>query len=195
MEEKGVGRPSTYAPTISTIEDRFYIEKERRYLKPTELGMAVNKLLEDYFKDIVDVKFTADMETKLDEVAESKQNYVEMLRDFYEPFNKNLEEVQDKIEKVKLTEVESDVVCEKCGRKMVVKQGRFGKFLACPGYPECSNIKPYNESIDVPCPDCGGKVVIKYTKTHRPFYVCENNKNTEDSPCHYISWTKPSVKK
>lgn len=195
MEEKGVGRPSTYAPTISTIEDRLYIEKEGRYLKPTELGMAVNKLLEDYFQNIVDVKFTADMETKLDEVAEAKQNYVEMLRDFYEPFSKNLEEVQDKIEKVKLTEVESDVVCEKCGRKMVIKQGRFGKFLACPGYPECSNIKPFNESIDAPCPDCGGKVIIKYTKTHRPFYVCENNKNTDDSPCHYISWSKPSVKK
>ena len=195
MEEKGVGRPSTYAPTISTIEDRFYIEKEGRYLKPTELGMAVNKLLEDYFKNIVDVKFTADMETKLDEVAEAKQNYVQMLSDFYEPFNKNLEEVQDKIEKVKLTEVESDVVCEKCGRKMVIKQGRFGKFLACPGYPECSNIKPYNESIDAPCPECGGKVIVKYTKTRRPFYVCENNKNTEDSSCHYISWTKPKQNK
>ena len=195
MEEKGVGRPSTYAPTISTIEDRFYIEKEGRYLKPTELGMAVNKLLEDYFKNIVDVKFTADMETKLDEVAEAKQNYVQMLSDFYEPFNKNLEEVQDKIEKVKLTEVESDVVCEKCGRKMVIKQGRFGKFLACPGYPECSNIKPYNESIDAPCPECGGKVIVKYTKTRRPFYVCENNKNTEDSFCHYISWTKPKQNK
>ncbi len=195
MEEKGVGRPSTYAPTISTIEDRFYIEKEGRYLKPTELGFAVNKLLEDYFKNIVDVQFTANMENKLDNVAESKQNYVEMLREFYEPFNKNLLDVQDKIEKVKLTEIESDEICEKCGRRMVIKQGRFGKFLACPGYPECSNIKPYNEAIDVPCPDCGGKVIIKYTKTHRPFYVCENNKNTEDSSCHYISWTKPKATK
>lgn len=194
MEEKGVGRPSTYAPTISTIEDRLYIEKEGRYLKPTELGEIVNKLLEDNFKDIVDVKFTADMEHKLDEVAESKQNYVEMLREFYEPFNKNLLEVQDKIEKVKIPEQETDVICEKCGRHMVIKQGRFGKFLACPGYPECSNIKPYNESIDVPCPDCGGKVLIKHTKTRRPFYVCENNTNSEDSKCHYISWTKPKKK-
>lgn len=194
MEEKGVGRPSTYAPTISTIEDRFYIEKEGRYLRPTELGEVVNKMLEDNFKDIVDVKFTADMENKLDEVADSKQNYVEMLKNFYEPFNKNLNEVQDKIEKVKIPEQETDIVCEKCGRNMVIKQGRFGKFLACPGYPECSNIKPYNETIDVPCPECGGKVLIKHTKTRRPFYVCENNTNTEDSKCKYISWSKPKRK-
>ncbi|MGN1012959.1 MAG: type I DNA topoisomerase [Clostridia bacterium] len=194
MEEKGVGRPSTYAPTISTIEDRLYIEKEGRYLKPTELGEIVNKLLEENFKEIVDVKFTADMENKLDEVAESKQNYVEMLREFYEPFNKNLTEVQDKIEKVKIPEQETDVICEKCGKNMVIKQGRFGKFLACPGYPKCQNIKPYNETIDAPCPDCGGKVLIKHTKTRRPFYVCENNTNTEDSKCHYISWTKPKKK-
>ena len=194
MEEKGVGRPSTYAPTISTIEDRLYIEKEGRYLKPTELGEIVNKLLEENFKEIVDVKFTADMENKLDEVAESKQNYVEMLREFYEPFNKNLTEVQDKIEKVKIPEQETDVICEKCGKNMVIKQGRFGKFLACPGYPQCQNIKPYNETIDTPCSDCGGKVLIKHTKTRRPFYVCENNTNTEDSKCHYISWTKPKKK-
>ena len=195
MEEKGIGRPSTYAPTISTLEERVYIEKEGRYLKPTELGEIVNKLLEDNFKDIVDVKFTADMENKLDDVADSKQDYVQMLREFYEPFNKNLLEVQDKIEKVKIPEQETEVVCEKCGRKMVIKQGRFGKFLACPGYPECKNIKPYNESIDVPCPECGGKVLIKHTKTRRPFYVCENNTNSDDSKCHYISWTKPKSKK
>lgn len=195
MEENGVGRPSTYAPTISTIEDRLYIEKEGKYLVPTDLGMVVNKLLEDNFKDIVDVKFTADMEHKLDEVAENKIDYVQMLKDFYGSFITNLNEVQDKIEKVKVPEQESDVVCEKCGRTMVIKHGKFGKFLACPGFPECSNIKPYNESIDAPCPDCGGKVIIKYTKTRRPFYVCENNTNTEDSKCHYISWSKPKAKK
>lgn len=195
MEEKGIGRPSTYAPIISTLEERVYIEKEGRYLKPTELGEIINKLLEENFKDIVDVKFTADMENKLDDVADSKQDYVQMLREFYEPFNKNLLEVQDKIEKIKIPEQETDVVCEKCGRKMVIKQGRFGKFLACPGYPECKNIKPYNESIDIPCPECGGKVLIKHTKTRRPFYVCENNTNTEDSKCHYISWSKPTSKK
>ncbi len=195
MEEKGIGRPSTYAPTISTIEDRLYIEKEGKYLVPTDLGIVVNKLLEENFKDIVDIQFTADMENKLDMVADSKQNYIEMLRNFYEPFNKNLLEVQDKIEKVKIPEQETDVICEKCGRHMVIRQGRFGKFLACPGYPECQNIKPYNESIDVPCPECGGKVLIKRTKTKRPFYVCENNTNSEDSKCHYISWTKPKAKK
>ena len=195
MEEKGIGRPSTYAPIISTLEERVYIEKDGRYLKPTELGEIINKLLEENFKDIVDVKFTADMENKLDDVADSKQDYVQMLREFYEPFNKNLLEVQDKIEKIKIPEQETDVVCEKCGRKMVIKQGRFGKFLACPGYPECKNIKPYNESIDIPCPECGGKVLIKHTKTRRPFYVCENNTNTEDSKCHYISWSKPTSKK
>ncbi len=195
MEEKGIGRPSTYAPTISTIEDRVYIEKEGRYIVPTDLGKIVNSILEQNFKDIVDVKFTADMEKKLDDVAESKQNYVEMLRKFYDPFIKNLNEVQDKIEKVKVPEQETDVICEKCGRNMVIKQGRFGKFLACPGFPECSNIKPYNESIDVPCPECGGKVIIKRTKTKRPFYVCENNTNSEDSKCHYISWSKPTIKK
>ena len=194
MEEKGVGRPSTYAPTISTIEDRLYIEKQGKYLVPTDLGTVVNKIMEENFENIVDVKFTADMENKLDMVAESKQNYVEMLRDFYDPFSKNLQEVQDKIEKVKIPEQESDVVCEKCGKTMVIKQGRFGKFLACPGYPECQNIKPYNESIDAPCPDCGGKVIIKHTKTRRAFYVCENNNNTENSPCKYISWTKPKAK-
>ena len=153
MEENGVGRPSTYAPTISTIEDRLYIEKEGKYLVPTDLGMVVNKLLEDNFKDIVDVKFTADMEHKLDEVAENKIDYIQMLKDFYGPFISNLNEVQDKIEKVKVPEQESDVVCEKCGRTMVIKHGKFGKFLACPGFPECSNIKPFNESIDVHCPD------------------------------------------
>lgn len=195
MEENGVGRPSTYAPTISTIEDRLYIEKEGKYLVPTDLGMIVNKLLEENFKDIVDVKFTADMEHKLDEVAEDKIDYVQMLKDFYGPFIANLNDVQDKIEKVKVPEQESDVVCEKCGRTMVIKHGKFGKFLACPGFPDCSNIKPYNESIDAPCPDCGGKVVIKYTKTRRPFYVCENNTNTDDSKCHYISWSKPKAKK
>lgn len=194
MEEKGVGRPSTYAPTISTIEDRLYIEKQGKYLIPTDLGTVVNKIMEENFENIVDVQFTADMENKLDMVAESKQNYVEMLRDFYEPFSKNLAEVQDKIEKVKIPEQESDVVCEKCGKTMVIKQGRFGKFLACPGYPNCQNIKPYNESIDAPCPECGGTVIIKHTKTKRAFYVCENNNNTENSPCKYISWTKPKAK-
>ena len=191
MEEKGIGRPSTYAPTISTIEDRFYIEREKKFLVPTKLGEIVNEMMENNFKDIVDVKFTADMENKLDMVAENKENYVQMLDEFYKPFIKNLESVEDKIERVKVPEEETDIKCELCGRNMVIKQGRFGKFLACPGYPECKNAKPIVNECDVPCPKCGGKVLIKKTKNRRNFYVCENNTNTEDSKCDFISWNKP----
>lgn len=192
MEEKGIGRPSTYAPTISTLLDRIYIEKDKKYLVPTNLGEIVNNMMEENFKDIVDVAFTADMERKLDNVAENKENYVQMLDEFYKPFIKNLEEVQDKIEKVNIPDEETDIKCELCGKNMVIKQGRFGKFLACPGYPECKNAKPLVEEIDIPCPTCGGKILIKKTKKRRTFYVCENNSNTEDSKCDYISWTKPN---
>lgn len=192
MEEKGIGRPSTYAPTISTLQDRVYIEKENKYLVPTELGEIVDNMMEENFKDIVDLQFTAEMETKLDMVAENKENYIEMLHEFYEPFMKNLESVEDKIEKVKIPEQVSDEKCELCGRNMVIKQGRFGKFLACPGYPECKNTKPIIQTVDVPCPKCGGKILIKKTKTKRNFYVCENNTNNENSKCDFISWNKPS---
>jgi DNA topoisomerase-1 len=191
MEEKGIGRPSTYAPTISTLLDRSYIEKEKRNLVPTKLGEIVNDLMEENFKDIVDVKFTANMENKLDNIAENKENYIEMLDEFYKPFIKNLEEVQDKIEKVKVPEEETDIKCELCGKNMVIKQGRFGRFLACPGYPTCKNAKPLVENIDIPCPNCGGKILVKKTKKRRTFYVCENNTNEENSKCDYISWTKP----
>ena len=191
LEEKDIGRPSTYAPTISTIEDRTYIEKEGRYIKPTDLGEIVNNLMEENFKDIVDVKFTADMEGRLDKIADSEQNYIEMLSQFYEPFIKNLEEVQDKIERVKIPEEVTETICELCGKNMVIKTGKYGKFLACPGYPDCKNIKSFVETIDAPCPDCGGNVVIKKTKTKRPFYVCENNSNSPESKCSYISWSKP----
>lgn len=191
MEEKGIGRPSTYAPTISTIIDRLYIEREEKHLVPTKLGEIVNTLIENNFKDIVDVGFTADMEHKLDMVAENKENYIEMLDEFYKPFIKNLTEVEDKIKKVEIPDEVSDEVCELCGRNMVIKQGRFGKFLACPGYPECKNTKPIIQTIDTPCPNCGGKILVKKTKSKRTFYVCENNTNKEDSKCDYISWTKP----
>ena len=191
LEEKGIGRPSTYAPTISTIQDRLYIEKEGRHLVPTKLGEIVNDVMENNFKDIVDISFTADMEHKLDMVAENKENYVQMLSEFYTPFIKNLNEVEDRIEKVEIPDEVSDEVCELCGRNMVIKQGRFGKFLACPGYPECKNTKPIVQTIDVPCPKCGGKVIVRKTKTKRTFYVCENNTNKEDSKCDYISWNKP----
>lgn len=193
MEEKAIGRPSTYAPTISTLLDRVYIEKDRKFLVPTNLGEVVNNMLEEYFKNIVDVAFTAEMENKLDMVAEDKENYVQMLREFYDPFITNLNDVEDKIEKVKLPEEVTDVKCELCGRNMVIKQGRFGKFLACPGYPECKNAKPIVQECNIPCPKCGGKVLIKKTKTKKTFYVCENNTNSEDSKCDYISWNKPTL--
>lgn len=195
LEEKGIGRPSTYAPTISTLLDRVYIEKDKKYLVPTQLGEIVDDLMEKNFCNIVDISFTANMEQNLDLVSENKIDYIKMLKEFYNPFIKNLEEVQDKIEKVKIPEQETDVKCELCGRNMVIKQGRFGKFLACPGYPECKNAKPLVESIDVPCPNCGGKVLIKKTKNRRNFYVCENNTNKEDSKCDYISWNKPKKEK
>ena len=189
LEEKGIGRPSTYAPTISTLMDRIYVEKENKYLVPTKLGEVVNEMLENNFKDIVDEKFTAEMENKLDDIAEGKNTYVKMLTEFYTPFIENLNKVQDTIERVKLPEEETDIKCELCGRNMVIKQGRFGKFLACPGYPECKNAKPIVNSIDVPCPKCGSKVLIKKTKRGKPFYVCENSPKT----CDYISWNKPKL--
>ncbi len=192
LEEKGIGRPSTYAPTISTILDRLYVEKDNRNLKPTELGEVVNKIMEENFEDIVNEQFTASMEENLDKISTGDSTYVDTVREFYQPFIKNLEKVQDKIEKVKLTEEVSDVICEFCGKNMVVKMGRYGKFLACPGFPECRNIKSIVEEVDVPCPKCGGKVIIKKTKTRRKFFVCENNTNSEDSKCDYISWTKPT---
>lgn len=192
LEEKGIGRPSTYAPTISTIIERVYVEKENKYLVPTELGEVVNDIMVKYFSDVVDVTFTANMEYKLDEVSEGNVEYVGMLKEFYGPFKKNLEDVQDKIERVKLKEEVTDVICEFCGKNMVIKQGRFGKFLACPGYPECKNAKPIVEQINETCPRCGGKILVKKTKTRRSFYVCENNTNDENKTCDYISWTKPS---
>ena len=192
MEEKAIGRPSTYAPTISTILDRTYIEKDKKFLVPTKLGEIVNDMLEEYFKNIVDVAFTADMENKLDMIAENKESYVHMLTEFYSPFITHLEEIENKIERVKIPEEETDIKCELCGKNMVIKQGRFGKFLACPGYPDCKNAKPIVQECDVPCPKCGGKVLIKKTKSKRNFYVCENNTNTEDSKCDFISWNKPN---
>lgn len=191
MEEKGIGRPSTYAPTISTLEDRIYIEKENRHIKPTDLGEIVNTLMENNFENIVDSKFTAIMEQKLDKVAEDKEDYIQMLHEFYDPFIEKFNKVQDKIERVKLPEEETDEKCELCGRNMVIKQGRFGKFLACPGYPDCKNAKPLIQTIDIPCPNCGGKILVRKTKTKKTFYVCENNTNNENSKCDYISWNKP----
>ena len=187
LEEKGIGRPSTYSPTISTILDRHYIEKESKQLIPTELGKVVNKLLTENFTDIINVEFTAKIENQFDEIAEGKEEWKKMIREFYGPFAVELEKVEKELEHVKLEDEVSDVQCEKCGRMMVYKYGRFGKFLACPGYPECKNAKPIIETIDVPCPKCGATVQVRKTKRKRNYYICENN----PASCDYISWNKP----
>ena len=187
LEEKGIGRPSTYAPIITTILARNYIEKVQKQLIPTELGKIVNKLLVENFGDVINVEFTAEMEKEFDEIAEGKQQWKKIIEDFYGPFSIVLEKVEKELEHVKLEYEVSDVKCEKCGRNMVIKMGKYGKFLACPGYPECKNAKPIVEEIDVPCPKCGGKVQIRKTKKRRNYYICENNPKT----CDYISWNKP----
>ncbi len=187
LEEKGIGRPSTYSPTITTILERHYVEKEQRQLVPTELGKVVNKLLIENFSDIINVEFTAKIENEFDEIAEGKEPWKKMIREFYGPFEKELEKVEKDLEHVEIEEEVSDIPCDKCGRMMVYKYGRYGKFLACPGYPECKNTKPIIEYIDVPCPKCGGKVQIRKTKRKRNYYICENNPKS----CDYISWNKP----
>ena len=187
LEEKGIGRPSTYSPTITTILDRRYIEKEQKQLVPTELGKVVNKLLTENFTDIINVEFTAKIENEFDEIAEGKETWKKMIREFYGPFSKELEKVEKELEHVELVDEVSDVKCDKCGRMMVYKYGRFGKFLACPGYPECKNAKPIVETIDVPCPKCGSTVQVRKTKRKRNYYICENNPQS----CDYISWNKP----
>lgn len=157
LEEKGIGRPSTYSPTITTILERRYIQKEQKQLIPTDLGKIVNKLLVENFPDVINVEFTAKIEEEFDEVAEGKKPWKQVIREFYGPFKITLDRVEKELEHVELVEEVSDVPCEKCGRMMVIKYGRYGKFLACPGYPECKNAKPIIETIDVPCPVCGGK--------------------------------------
>ncbi len=189
LEEKKIGRPSTYSPTITTILERRYIEKEQKQLKPTELGRVVNKLLIENFGDIVNVEFTAKIEEEFDEIADGKQAWKKTIKEFYTPFKVTLEKVEKELEHVKLEEEVSDVQCEKCGRMMVYKYGRYGKFLACPGYPECKNAKPIIETIDVPCPVCGGVVQVRKTKRKRNYYICENN----PASCNYISWNKPQI--
>lgn len=187
LEEKGIGRPSTYSPTITTILERRYIEKEQKQLMPTELGKIVNKLLTENFTDVINVEFTAKIENEFDEIAEGHEEWKKMIREFYGPFEKEVEKVDKELEHVELVDEVSDVKCEKCGRMMVYKYGRYGKFLACPGYPECKNTKPIIQTIDVPCPKCGGVVQVRKTKRRRNYYICENNPES----CDYISWNKP----
>ena len=187
LEEKGIGRPSTYSPTITTILERRYIEKEQKQLKPTELGKIVNKLLTENFSNIINVEFTANIENQFDNIAEGKEEWKKMIADFYTPFEENVEKVQKELEHVEMVDEVSDVKCDKCGRMMVYKYGKFGKFLACPGYPECKNTKAIVETIDVPCPKCGGTIQVRKAKSKKKYYICENNPKS----CDYISWNKP----
>ena len=187
LEEKGIGRPSTYSPTITTILERRYIQKEQKQLVPTELGKIVNKILTENFTDVINVEFTAKIENEFDEIAEGKEQWKQMIREFYGPFEKELEKVEKELEHVELVDEVSDVPCDKCGRMMVYKYGKYGKFLACPGYPECKNTKPIVETIDVPCPKCGAVVQVRKTKRGKKYFICENNPQS----CDYISWNKP----
>ena len=187
LEEKGIGRPSTYSPTITTILERRYIEKEQKQLMPTELGKIVNKLLVENFGEVVNVEFTASIEEKFDNIALGKQEWKQIISEFYGPFRENLEKVEKELEHVVLEPEVSDVPCELCGKMMIYKYGKFGKFLACPGYPDCKNAKPIVQTIEEPCPKCGGTIQIRKTKRKRNYYICENNPKS----CDYISWNKP----
>ena len=190
MEEEGIGRPSTYAPTIATISARGYVGRDGKSLYPTELGFVVTDLMKENFSDIVDVEFTAHMEDEIEDIASGNENWKDIVRNFYGPFKLTIDEAEKTIGNIEVKDEESDVVCEKCGRKMVYKQGRFGKFLACPGFPECRNTKAIVETISAKCPKCGGEVISKKSKKGGVFYVCNNSPQ-----CDFISWNEPTDEK
>ena len=190
LEENGVGRPSTYAPTISTLITRTYVAKEKKVLYVTELGMVVNQMLGQYFGNIIDIHFTAGMEEKLDKVEEGEAEWKAVLQDFYEDFAPLVQKATQELEKVQLKEEVTDVICDKCGRNMVLKNGRFGKFYACPGFPACRNTKPYQDLLDVNCPECGAPVQVCKSKKGRVFYGCSTHPT-----CQFVSWDKPVTKK
>ena len=185
MEEDGIGRPSTYAPTIATLLARRYITKEKRNLFVTELGTAVNELMRGSFPSIVDEQFTANMEYMLDSVAEGKTDWKSLIRNFYPDLRTAVDEAEKNLGRVKIADEVTDVICDKCGRNMVIKYGPHGKFLACPGFPECRNTKPFVEKIGLKCPRCGSDIVVRRSKKGRLFYACENQE------CEYVSFTKP----
>ncbi|MBR5320375.1 MAG: type I DNA topoisomerase [Clostridia bacterium] len=189
LEETGVGRPSTYASILSTITQREYVIREQKQIKPTELGEATTNLLKEKFPKIVNVKFTAGMESQLDDVESGKTDYIQMLHDFYGDFEATLAKAKVDMQgqKIKLKEDETDIPCDKCGRNMIIKSGRFGKFLACPGYPECKNTKPLVLETKATCPVCGGKVIEKKTKKGYAFYGCGNYPE-----CNFMTWDKPT---
>lgn len=190
LEEKGIGRPSTYVPTISTLLGRNYVVREKKNLIPTELGDIVNNIVSEYFRQIVDVDFTADMEKKLDDVEEGNENWTQIVEEFFSPLKIAIEKAEKEISKVVIEDKVSDVACEKCGRMMVIKRGRFGEFLACPGYPECKNAKPIVEELDVPCPECGKPIVAKKSKKGKKFFGCLGYPE-----CKFVSWYEPVKQK
>ncbi len=190
LEELGIGRPSTYAPTITTLLTRRYVTKENKNLYMTELGEVVNNMMKEAFPSIVDVNFTANMESLLDMVEEGKVNWKTVVSNFYPDLDEAVQNAEKELEEVKIEDEVTDVICEQCGRNMVVKYGPHGKFLACPGFPDCRNTKPYLEKIGIACPKCGKEVVIRKTKKGRKYYGCENNPE-----CDFMSWQRPSEKK
>lgn len=190
LEEEGIGRPSTYAPIISTILQRGYVERENKTLKPTYLGKVVNDVMKEYFQEIVDVDFTAEMEKKLDKIEEEGLEWGKVVKDFYDPLKMMIEKAEGEMKKITIKDKETDEVCEFCGRNMVIKHGRYGKFLACPGFPECKNTKTILEKVGVECPKCKGEVVLKQTKRGRNFYGCSNYPE-----CDFMTWNKPSKEK
>ena len=190
LEENGIGRPSTYAPTITTIISRGYVSREKKRLYPTELGIMVTDMMNRYFSEIVDTEFTASMESRLDEVEEGRQDWKQILREFYPDFEKMLSVAEKEIEKVDIKDEISDVPCDQCGAMMVYKMGRFGRFLACPNFPECRNTKPLLTYIDTPCPACGKRLLEKISKKSRKFYGCEGYPE-----CGFVSWDKPVSEK
>ncbi len=190
LEELGIGRPSTYAPTITTIIARRYIAKEKKNLFVTEIGEVVNNIMKESFPDIVDLNFTAKVEANLDEVESGDREWKSILREFYPAFSKEVEIAEQELEKVELHDEVTDTICENCGRNMVIKYGPHGRFLACPGFPECRNTKPYLEKAEVACPKCGKEILIRKTKKGRRYYGCEGYPD-----CDFISWQKPSAKK
>jgi DNA topoisomerase-1 len=188
LEENGIGRPSTYAPTISTITARMYVERDGKQLKPTGLGIVTTELMKEHFKHIVDAKFTAKMESDLDDVEKGTKDWVNSLRDFYEDFEKALTDAEVAMEgkRVRVPSEETDEICEVCGKNMVIKIGRFGKFLACSGFPECTNTKKIVQSTKGNCPLCGSKIILKKSKKGRNFYGCEGYPN-----CNFMTWYAP----
>ncbi|MGF7057178.1 type I DNA topoisomerase [Brassicibacter mesophilus] len=190
LEELGIGRPSTYAPTISTILSRGYVILDKKSFKPTELGIIVTEILKQYFSRIVNEEFTADMEQQLDKIEEGELYWTKVIEDFYKDFKKDLDVAENEISKIEIQEEVSDVKCEKCGKYMIIKFGRYGKFLACPGYPECKNTKPLVQDIGVKCPKCNGDIVERKSKRGRKFYGCSNYPE-----CDFVSWDKPLEKK